>query len=93
MDKIEKIRKYIEERLVYYPTIYTQAGRELIDLRNLLDTLSEEPDKNLEEEMSRFIRTYFTKPHYDKDFIAEVDWESSMRECARHFHELGKNSK
>lgn len=43
MDKIEKIRKYIEERLVYYPTIYTQAGRELVDLRNFLDTLSEEP--------------------------------------------------
>ena len=55
--------------------------------------LREQQEVDLSKEMSRFIRTYFTKPEYDKDFIAEVDWENSMRECAHRIYELGKNSK
>ena len=49
-----------------------------------------QPKVDLDNEISKFIRTYFTKPGYDKDFIAEADWEKSMRECAHHFYELTK---
>lgn len=61
----------------------------------IIDSLEQEQQEvDLEKEMSRFIRTYFTKPEYDKDFIAEVDWENSMRECAHYFYGLGQlNSK
>ena len=53
----------------------------------------EQSEVDLNDEISRFIRTYFNKPDYDKDFIAEVDWEKSMKECAHYFYELGKNAR
>lgn len=51
-----------------------------------LDTLSEEPDKGLEEEMDRFFEEMSIQEH-------ENIFEDTYQMIARHFYELGKNAK
>ena len=71
------------------PDYNTTEGR----FRNAHKFQQEQPDVDLTERIHRFIMAYFRSPDYDRDLIAEVDWENSMIECARHFYELGLNAR
>lgn len=101
MDKIARIRQEIERRLNILTNVYAeQVERKdeemmnyyhgkviaLEELRPFLDTLSEEPDKSLEEEMDRFFEEMPVQEH-------ENVFEDTYQMIARHFYELGKNSK
>ena len=62
----------------------------LAEFRNHIVSLQEEqPEVDLEKEIHSFIWKHFKNPDYDKDFIAEVDWENSIKDCARHFAKWG----
>lgn len=106
MDKIDKIRQEIERRRLHfnkeaekYQALnngYSQncygARDALRDLENFLDTLSEEPDKSLEEAAETFCDTLEGKEawsygpdHYDWDdvnnaFIAGAKWMAKQKE-------------
>ena len=92
MDKIEKIRQEIKRRYDYENKMYHKKkpdGRPndgwaeslaimgvLEELLTFLDTLSEEPDKSLEEEIQRYLREE-----------CSGDDEPTVSEIARHFAE------
>lgn len=94
MDKIEKIRQEIERRIKLYDGNNTQemwTGNTYRAVLSFLDTLSEEPDKSLEEEIRKYLSdrwkfgcctpvTPVVLPNY-----TTVDLE----ECANHFAEWG----
>lgn len=64
------------------------------DVLSAINSLQhEQPEVDLKEKIHRFIMAYFRSPDYDRDLIAEVDWENSMNECAHHFYELGLNAR
>ena len=107
MDKIEKIRQEIERRRLHfnkeaekYQALnygYSQncygARDALRDIENFLDTLSEEPDKSmeqpevdLEKEMDRFFEEM---PVLEYENI----FEETYQMIARHFYELGLNAR
>lgn len=72
MDKIEKIRQEIERRKNYISV--THFAEELL---SFLDTLSEEPDKSLEE-----AARLYAIPHYMKDIdvnhIEEYPYDTGL---------------
>ena len=70
MDKIEKIRQEI-------------AQLKGVKLYTFSDTLSEEPDKSLEEEMDKFFETMPVLEH-------ENIFEDTFKNIARHFAEWQK---
>ena len=81
MDKIARVRQKIERRINEldkdkYINIDAKACRvsELSSLKRFLNTLSEEPDKSLEEEITR----------YRKEEMPVV-LESDLNDIARHF--------
>lgn len=107
MDKIEKIRAEIERRKqslragICNPDAFTRkqklemlvASEELDRLNRFLDTLSEEPDNNmedvnLEKEIKDTCRGYRINDSHEQE-LGKQDIEN----IARHFYELGKNSK
>ncbi len=95
MSKIEKIRAEIKKRHNYEKEMYCDTkpdGRPndgwaeslaimgvLEDLLSFLDTLEEEPDKSLEEEIRRYLREECSS-----------DDEPTTEETARHFAEWQK---
>lgn len=94
-----KVDKIYEETSIglneYDSGLYNGIAETCMKLRGFIKArlgFDEQPEVDLDNEISRFIRTYFNKPDYEEDFIAEVDWEKSMKECARHFYELGKTA-
>lgn len=102
MDKIARIRQEVG-RLMELNNASMESTKKisrisaagyyeaLVDVENFLDTLSEEPDKSLEEEMEKFGECWpypASFDGYDKDWVDEL-----TEECAKHFYELGKNSK
>lgn len=102
MDKIEKIRAEIERLKSTNPSEYNYQNAEgyvwaLDDILSFIDTLSEEPDKSLEEAANEFCKTIFHKPFsenpqeeqivYDGDryvgFIAGAKWQVEQFEKNR----------
>lgn len=97
MDKIEKIRQEIERQRLHfnkeaekYQALnngYSQncygARDALRDLENFLDTLSEEPNKSLEEEIDLWISENENIHHGDKLMV----W--LLKDVARYFAEWG----
>lgn len=99
MDKIEKIRAEIERRYAYQKEMYSKTkpdGRpndgwaeslaimgELEELRDFIDTLEEEPDKDLDDEISR---TYHDGSVADTSDLDHTSYEN----IARHFAEWQK---
>ena len=100
MSKIEKIRAEIERRHAYQKEMYSKTkpdGRpndgwaeslaimgELEELRNFLDTLEEEPDKSLVEEVKRYYSDNFAYISSDQPTL------SILTNVARHFAEWQK---
>ena len=93
MDKIEKIRQEIERRRLHfnkeaekYQALnngYSQncygARDALRDLENFLDTLSEEPDKSLDEAAEKYSDKYCSdwayRLEYEDAFQAGAEWQ------------------
>lgn len=96
MDKIARIRQEIERLKKYYAECgypgmgeYEQGNKQgrldtLDNILSFLDTLSEEPDKSLEEEMEEFFETM---PVLEHENIFDVTFQN----IARHFAEWQKN--
>lgn len=84
MDKIEKIRQEIERRKGYISV--THFADELL---SFLDTLSEEPDKSLEEEIEAMWGEYECY-NEDYDKVAELNW-SEFNKVIKHFYDLGQS--
>lgn len=90
MDKIEKIRKEIERRIReldeqivdIYDSKAVLRKDELQRLLSFLDTLKEEPDNGLEEEMDRYFDTMQVFEH-------ENIFEETFHKIARHFAKWG----
>lgn len=90
MDKIEKIKEWVKKQKkeeLARNSIGVITGKALFvdanELLSFLDTLSEEPDKSLEEEIDRFedwMETY-NQSDYPTSF--------TTRDIARHFAEWG----
>lgn len=80
MDKIARIRQEIERLKKGHTSkeYRDDAALVLEDLEDFLDTLSEEPDKSLEEEVKRYLRE-------------EHDRDTTVRNVARHFAEWQKS--
>lgn len=73
MDKIARLRQEIERRI----TDNTFGAKlELIDILAWLDTLSEEPDKSLEEAAEDIYKIPFGTRA--EDFIAGAEWQASQ---------------
>ena len=79
MDKIARMRQEIERRKGYISV--THFAEELL---SFLDTLSEEPDKSLEEEIKKY------KEHYIKVRECGFNFDiMDIESTARHFAEWG----
>lgn len=99
MDKIARLRQEIERRRLHfnkeaekYQALnngYSQncygARDALRDLENFLDTLSEEPDKSLEEAAEKFAESIWKEMRYElvydnliECFIAGAEWQKEQ---------------
>ena len=90
--KVEIERRRLQHEFDYSDGDETEFHRIVEDdviLKYITSLQQEQPEMDLDKEISSFVWEYFKNPDYDSDFIAEVDWENSMKECARHFAEWG----
>ncbi len=97
--EIERRRLHFNKEAEKYQALnngYSQncygARDALRDLENFIDTLSEEPDKSLEKELKKWRHEHF-RGERDGHYSGEYLERNSQLEIARHFYELGKNSK
>ena len=94
MDKIEKIKDwlkpYLEENKVRNEHDEGFFHCAML-LNDFLDTLSEEPDKSLEEEVNKCWEDWLSPSNQPS--VEGVLPKSEFMMYARHFYELGKNSK
>ena len=90
MDKIARLRQEIERRIALYSgwsneTVHPTRIDEDKQLLSFLDTLSEEPvNEDLEKEIQKYM---------DEHVYEEGEDEPLINSVARHFYELGKNSR
>lgn len=83
MDKIEKIRAEIKERLNWKGKIQTSyymgCRDELKELLSFIDTLEEEPDKSLEEAADKYEyeKGHLYHPSIKETFIAGAKWQKA----------------
>ena len=86
----EKLKAEIERRRLQNRYIDTDGYEQ--ELFELIDSLQQEQQEvDLEKEMEKFGERWpypASFDGYDKDWVDEL-----TEECAKHFYELGKNSK
>ncbi|MBR4758478.1 MAG: hypothetical protein IK084_06715 [Bacteroidaceae bacterium] len=104
MDKIEKIRNELERRIALYSgwsneTVHPTRIDEDKQLLSFLDTLSEEPDKSLEEAADRYASSvkgdyawsdgpdHFNFGDLTDAFVAGAEWKDKQVNRDEIFHD------
>lgn len=99
MDKIEKIRQEIErlKKLLEESTYYLDNSQQALgysfaldDFNEFLDTLSEEPDKSLEEEIKDYFQGYWPGTDTAEQCNTDLHFTPpAIMRLARHFAKWG----
>ena len=90
----EKLIAEIERRLVKYDPIYTSAGSELKELLSFITSLQQEqPEVDLEKAFAHEYAIYHLPTFILASLVNGPELIDFIYKTARHFYELGLNSK